>query len=68
MSYTMTAAAYANAEQTAAIVMTGEAAAVLITQDDTPGHWAALLASDIEIAPFAPVADIAQAAREAALL
>lgn len=54
MSYTITAAAYANAENTAARVETEEAGAVILTQEDTPDAWADLQASEIEIAPFAP--------------
>lgn len=57
MSYTMTAAAYANAEQTAAIVMTHEAAAIIVSRDDTPDCWADLMASGLTIAPFVPVAE-----------
>lgn len=57
MSYTMISAGFANAEQTAAIVMTHEAAAVTISRDDTPAHWADLMASGLTIAPFVPVAE-----------
>lgn len=51
MTYTISAAQYANAERTAAVVMTEEAAAVLLSATDTPEEWAALLASGVDIAP-----------------
>lgn len=44
MSYTIKSAAYANADHTAAIVDTEEAAAVLLSAKDTPRDWAAMLA------------------------
>lgn len=47
-------AQWANAEQTAAIVMTAEAGAVAISQVDTPVEWAALLDSGIAISAYTP--------------
>ena len=42
MTYTFLSARYANAEHTAAEALTVEAAAVLLSEVDTPEHWAAL--------------------------
>jgi tRNA G26 N,N-dimethylase Trm1 len=44
MRYTFISAQYANPEQTAAIAITEEAAAVALSEADTPFHWADLLA------------------------
>lgn len=55
MTYTFLSAAYANAEHTAAVAMTAEAAAVLLSAVDTPKHWAALHAA-LMPAPYAPPA------------
>ena len=52
MSYTFLTARYANAEQTAAIAETEEAASVALSAVDTPEDWAALMASGIPIAPY----------------
>jgi len=52
MSYTFLAARYANAEQTAAVAETEEAASVALSAVDTPEDWAALMASGIPIAPY----------------
>lgn len=40
MSYTILSAKYANAENTAAVLQTVEAGAVLVSQRDTPALWA----------------------------
>lgn len=42
MKYTITKATYANADNTAALIITKEASAVLISQHDTPQEWAQL--------------------------
>jgi len=52
LSYTIKSAAYANADHTAAIIDTEEAAAVLLSARDTPREWAAMLAWGAPI-PFA---------------
>lgn len=57
MSYTIIAAAYANAESTAARAETEESGPVILTEEDTPEAWAELQASGLEIAPFVPVAE-----------
>ena len=57
MSYTMISAAFANAENTAAVVMTQESAAVIISRDDTPERWAELIGSGMIIMPFVPMAE-----------
>jgi len=44
MIYTITSASYANAERTAAVIMTKEAAAVLVSERDTPALWEQMLA------------------------
>lgn len=44
MSYTIISAAYANPQNTAAVVTTQEAGAVVLSQTDTPVDWAAMLA------------------------
>lgn len=44
MTYTILSASYANAAHTAAVIMTQEAAAVVISSRDTPAEWAAMLA------------------------
>jgi hypothetical protein len=44
MTYTFLSAQYANAERTAAIADTEEAASVMLNAVDTPEDWAALLA------------------------
>lgn len=43
MAYTILSAEYANPDHTAAVIMTKEAAAVLISSVDTPDEWAAML-------------------------
>lgn len=43
MAYTILSAAYANSDNTAAVVMTKESAAVLLSVFDTPKEWAAML-------------------------
>ena len=43
MTYTITGAKYANAENTAAVLNTQEAGAVLVSARDTPELWAAML-------------------------
>lgn len=43
-TYTITGAAYANAGRTAAVIQTAEAGGVLVSQQDTPDLWAAMLA------------------------
>lgn len=57
MSYTMISATFANAENTAAVVMTQESAAVIISRDDTPERWHDLMASGMIIMPFVPRAE-----------
>lgn len=47
MSYTIISAAYANPQQTAAVVVTQEAGPVLLSETDTPADWAAMLARGI---------------------
>lgn len=42
MTYTFLSAQYANAENTAAVAITQEAAAVALSAVDTPTEWAAL--------------------------
>lgn len=56
MTYTIISAAYANAEHTAAILMTEEAARVLISENDTKAEWAAMLAWGKPAAYAAPPA------------
>lgn len=51
---TIISAQWANAEHTAAIVMTAEAGAVALSAADTPTEWAALLNSGIAVSDFAP--------------
>jgi len=53
MIYTFLSARYANAEQTAAVAETAEAAAVLLSAIDTPIAWAALHAAGTPD-PFVP--------------
>lgn len=58
MTYTITSAAYANAEHTAAVIMTREAAAVLVSERDTPDLWKQMLdwgAPAEYVAPERPV-------------
>lgn len=45
MIYTFLSAQYANADHTAAVAMTVEAAAVALSAVDTPDEWAALHAA-----------------------
>lgn len=56
--YTVISGRYANPEHTAAEVMTQEAASVLVSQQDHPRSWAALVASKMKLdaykAPAAP--------------
>lgn len=54
MTYTILSAAYANAEQTAAVLQTQEAGAVLASERDTPALWAQMLAVT-QPAPYAVV-------------
>lgn len=51
MTMTILSAAYANAEDTAAVAQTQEAGAVLLSAADTPAAWAAMLAA-VEPAPY----------------
>lgn len=51
---TILSAQWANAEHTAAIVMTVEAGAVALSAADTPAEWAALLDSGVAVADFVP--------------
>lgn len=44
MTYSITGAAYANSENTAAIILTGEAGSVAISEADTPELWQEMLA------------------------
>lgn len=54
---TVLSAAYANADGSAAVVVTDEIGAVALSAVDTPEQWAALLALDLPIAAYvAPVA------------
>lgn len=50
--YTITSAVYANANESAAILLTEEFGQVLATQADRPDLWALMLASGVAIAPF----------------
>lgn len=43
-TYTILSAGYANAQHTAAVIMTEEAAAVAVSELDTPDVWAEMLA------------------------
>ena len=54
MSYTILSAQYVNAANTAAVIQTQEAAAVLLSSDDTPTEWAAMLAWGTPSAYSAP--------------
>lgn len=45
-------ALYANAERTSAEAQTSDAGSVVVSQADTPGDWAALIASGIAVAEF----------------
>lgn len=56
MNYTVLSAQYANAENTAAVVQTAEAGAVLASTKDTPALWAALT----DIAPYSVVVSVPQ--------
>lgn len=53
-AYTILSARFANADHSAAIIMTREAAAVLISEVDTPDLWSAMLASGAPAAYEAP--------------
>lgn len=53
MTYTILSAQYANADNTAAVVMTKEAAAVLVSQADTPELWQTML-DTVTPAAFVP--------------
>lgn len=53
-TYTITGAAYANADQTAAVIETAEAGSIAISQADTPALWAAMLARVTPAAFVAP--------------
>jgi hypothetical protein len=60
MNMTITAARYANADATSAVVETTGAGAVAVSSIDTPEDWAALHASGIAIAAYeAPAATVA---------
>lgn len=50
MTYTITSAQWANEEETAAVVMTEESAAVMATADRTPALWAQL--SGVQVADY----------------
>lgn len=52
MTYTVLSAQYANADQSAAVLQTQEAGAVLASERDTPALWAQMLAT-VTPAPFA---------------
>lgn len=54
MAYTFLSAQYANAENTAAVAVTVEASAVLLSVADTPTEWAAMLAAVTPAAYVAP--------------
>ena len=59
MTYTFLSAQYANADHTAAIAITAEAAAVAFSDVDTPEQWAALhaaLTPTAYVPPPAPAA------------
>jgi len=56
MTYTFLSAQYANAENTAAVAVTVEAAAVVLSEADTPTEWAALIAWGTPDAYEAPAA------------
>ena len=66
MPYSILSAQYANPEHTAAVVMTQEAGAVLLSEADTPSDWAAMLAwgTPAAFAPPAPTSDAVDAERD----
>lgn len=49
---TVNSAVYANAENTAAVIFTDEAAAKAISQLDTPDLWQQLIASGLAISAY----------------
>lgn len=49
-TYTILSARFANVDHSAAIIITKEAAAVLISEVDTPDLWSAMLASGVPAA------------------
>jgi len=66
MNYTVLSASYANADHTAALILTEEAGAVLISHVDTPDLWADLESYpvadyDPPVEPFPAVVTAAQA-------
>lgn len=66
MTYTYISARYSNADETAAVAMTKEAALVAISEADRPSEWAALTASGVLIEPYvAPPASPARIAKNA---
>jgi len=54
MTYTILSASYANAEHSAAVIITQEAAAVLISEHDTPDLWTEMLAWGAPVAYVPP--------------
>ena len=66
MTYTVLSASYANEDNTAAVVMTEEAAAVAASMADTPDLWAAMLAwgtPDAYVEPPAPLPSVVSASQ-----
>jgi len=54
MSYTIVTASFANEDNTAAVIMTAEAGAVLVSETDTPDLWPDVIA--FKPAAFVPPA------------
>ncbi|MGO4673821.1 DUF4376 domain-containing protein [Bosea sp. 2YAB26] len=52
MSYTILSATYANVDNTAALLMTEEAGAVICSAADQPVEWAALIEGPVPVAPY----------------
>ena len=52
MTYTILSAVYANPEHTSAVIFTKEAAAVLISEKDTPKEWREMLDSKVKVEEF----------------
>lgn len=56
MNYTIISAVYGNPDHSSAVIKTQEVGDVVISQDDTPEEWAALIASGVAVSPYtAPV-------------
>lgn len=55
MPYTFLSASYANPDHTAALAVTAEVAAKIVSAKDTPEAWEALHASGVAIGPYVPL-------------